>query len=327
MATPNTGATPTGPMTFEQGLAAFKAKKAALGVTSDQMTVNKLDENGLEVAEDDAAIQPEATDEPAVEENAESVSADESQEQTEEPDTRPIILPDGSEITAEEARKGYLRQADYTRKTQTLSQMESAFLAEKQNAVKQFSTLYQQVASLQEQEPNWLQIAQDPNTDPKQLQAAQAYWQNKKNVMAQAQTAIRQAEQQALQAAQARAYQALNSGEFNPAWKDPKALQAGLATITEYLTERGLPADLLSQVSNHVLIEIAEESRQFRELQKQKPKAALAVKGKPMPFKPGSKATATPQAENLRSLQEAFRKNPTIDNATKLTQAKAAVRR
>ena len=100
MATPNTGATPTGPMTFEQGLAAFKAKKAALGVTSDQMTVNKLDENGLEVAEDDAAIQPEATDEPAVEENAESVSADESQEQTEEPDTRPIILPDGSEITA-----------------------------------------------------------------------------------------------------------------------------------------------------------------------------------------------------------------------------------
>lgn len=327
MTIPNT-AQATGPMTLEQGLQSFKAKMAEKGVKPDDL-VKPLTPEGFEVEDQTEEPEEVATEEPAQEENTETVSTDEPEESAPElaSESQQILLQDGSKVTVEEARKGYLRNADYTRKTQAVAQERDAFIAEKQAAVQQIGALYQQLASLQEQEPNWLQLAQDPNVDPKQLQASQAYWQHKKTAMEQARQLMQHTQAQASNAAKAKAFQTLNAGEFEPTWKDPKVLQSALGTISEYILERGIPAEMLEHVNHHAIIEMAEESRRYRELQKQKPKAALAVKGKPQPFKPGAKSTASPQAEQIRSLEEAFRKNPSIDNATKLERAKSALRR
>jgi hypothetical protein len=318
---PNTGAQPTGAMTLDSAVGHLKAKMAESGTSADDQVATRLNEDGTLADE----IQEEAVDTEQTDENNTEVSEGESQTETEEPDTRPIILPDGSQITAEEARKGYLRQADFTKKTQDVAREREAFVMEKQAAVQQINGLYQQLASLQEQEPNWLQLSQ--SVEPAEYQRQQAYWSHKKNVLAHTQQVIQQTNNQRLQTERANAFRHLNAGEFEPTWKDTKTLQSGLNTVSEYLIDRGLPAEVLDGITNPLFIEIAEESRRYRELQKQKPKAALAVKGKPAPFKVGAKSTASPQTENFRLLNEAFRKTPSVDNAVALERARGALGR
>ena len=175
---------------------------------------------------------------------------------------------------------------------------------------------------------------QDPKSLPKQKKANRLRSRNVGDVhllrfrlFSQAREAIELHRVQAQQANAARTREVLSSGEFEPSWKDPKALQTGLTTVIDYLSERGVPQELINGLDNHVLVEIAEESRRYRDLQKQKPKAALAVKGKPAPVKPGAKSTATPQSEGLRQMQEKYRSNPTLENGIALERLKASMRK
>lgn len=317
----------TGAMTLDQGVAHMKAKMAANGAKADDAVIVHPSDPDDEQAELEVEGGPLA-DETDGQENTEAVSDDDSQAEQREPDKRPILLPDGSEITVEEARKGYLRQSDWTRKTQATAQKERDLVVREQAITQQLGGLYQQLASLQERPPTpdqWNRMASE--MEPKDFQRAQAYWQNRTSIMAQAQQTIQQNNARALQSEKAQAFEKLNSGEFEPAWKDANTLKKALNVVSDYWIERGLPADILDGITNATIIEVVEESRRYRELLKGKPKAALAVQGKPKPFTPGAKSTATPQSENIRLLQEAFTKKPSVDNAVALQKAKAAQRR
>ena len=69
--------------------------------------------------------EPAATDEGAEEEPA-------APEEPEPPAPVQLTLPDGTQVTVDEAAKGYLRQADYTRKLQDVSQRRQAVEADLQ---------------------------------------------------------------------------------------------------------------------------------------------------------------------------------------------------
>lgn len=322
MTTPDTGAQPTGPLTFEQGIANLKATMAAKKVDADSQAT-PLDENGFPVEETEQVESPEAqTDD---QETTEQVSEDEPQEaETEEPDTRPIILPDGSEITVEEARKGYLRQSDYTRKRQADVQTFEQNMAQVNAKAKELDGLIQQVSSLQEQEPNWLELARDPNVDPKQLQQAQAYWQHRRTVTAQAQRELAQARERETRAAKAKAYQVLNSGEYDKTWTDPKALGEGLDRVAGYMVEKyGYDDRYIASITDPNIIVAFDKARKLDDLESKKPKAQLAVKGKPKPFTPGPKSTETPQSAQLAALQERYRNAPTMENGIALERLRA----
>lgn len=323
MTTPDTGATPTGPLTLDQGVAKLTAKMAANNQTLDNQASNKIDENGFAIEEEEQPSEVETqTDET---ETTEQVSEGETQEaETEEPDNRPIILPDGAEITVEEARKGYLRQSDYSRKTAALASERDNLVANVNAKVKDLDGLLQQVSQLQEQEPNWLQLAQDPNVDPKQLQQAQAYWQHKRQVTAQAQREIAEARERETSAAKAKAYQVLNSGEYDKTWTDPKVLGAALDRVAGYMAEKyGYDDNLIARITDPNLIVAFDKARRLDELEAKKPKAQLAVRGKPKPFALGAKSTETPQSAQLKSLQERYRNNPSMENAVALELAKS----
>ena len=69
--------------------------------------------------------EPDATDEGAEEEPA-------APEEPDPPAPVQLTLPDGTQVTVDEAAKGYLRQADYTRKLQDVSQRRQAVEADLQ---------------------------------------------------------------------------------------------------------------------------------------------------------------------------------------------------
>ncbi len=319
----------TGAMTLDQGVAAMKAKMADKGAKIDDTAiVHQADQD--EELDQFGADAPEQVEDAALAEDAEAVSADESQEPEQEPDTRPIILPDGAEITVEEARKGYLRQAEFTRKTQSLAAQLQSNTAQHGAEMQKVSGLYQQLASLQERPPTPDQMMELSRTKtPEEFQQIQAYWQYRTTVMNEAKTQIEHTQAQAMRAAKSQAFEVLSSGEivpgvaFEPTWKDPKVLSADLQKTADWMVEMGLEPESVNGLNNPLAIWISDLARRQFELQKAKPKAALAVKGKPLPFKPGSKSTASPQAENIRLLSEAFRKTPSVANAVALQKAKA----
>lgn len=313
----------TGAMTLDQGVAHLKAKLAERGASVDDQVIVQPDQDD----QDDLATGGEAADHQgsALDETAEAGAADELQDPQQEPDDRPVTLPDGSEITVDEARKGYLRQADFTRKTTELAQERKALEAREQAVMHELSGLYQQLASSEETEPDWQRLARE--VSPDDYQRVQNYWRQKAAQTNLGKKAVQQAHARAFAAQRQQMWNTLAAGSFEPAWKDPAALKSGLENVSGYLIQRGIPAELVSSIHLPAVVEIAEESRRYRELQQRKPKAALAVRGKPMPFKPGSKTAASPQSENIRLLTDAFHKNPTVDNAVALQRAKATLHR
>jgi hypothetical protein len=310
-------------MTLDQGVAHLKAKLAERGASVDDQAIYHPDQDD----QDDFASGGEAAyhEGSALDETAEAGGADELQDPQQEPDDRPVTLPDGSEITVAEARKGYLRQADFTRKTTELAQERKALEAREQAVMHELAGLYQQLASSEEPEPDWQRLAREAS--PADYQRVQNYWRQKAVQMNHGKKAVQQAQSRAFAAQRQQMWNTLAAGNFEPAWKDPTALKAGLENVSGYLIQRGIPAELVSSIHLPAVVEIAEESRRYRELQRSKPKAALAVRGKPLPFKPGSKTAASPQSENIRLLTDAFRKNPNVDNAVALQKAKASLRR
>lgn len=321
----------TGAMTLEQGIAHVKATLAKTGANvSDQAAI--VDDDALPEGETEGGNVADFENTGGGSE-MESPPADEAspddaqqlQDEDRQADGGKILLPDGGAITVEEARKGYLRQGDYTRKTQDLARERDTLAAEKQAAIAHLGGLYQQLASLQEPEPDWLQLAR--HRTPAEFQQIQAYWRHKNAVLGQTREVALQHQDQAIRVAKAKAFEVLSVGEYEPAWKDAKALQSGLDKVATYLTETyGMGADVIAGITDPEVIVIADKARRYDELQRAKPKAALAVKGKPLPFRPGAKSAASPQSENIRLLSEAFHKNPTVDNAVALQRAKAARR-
>lgn len=320
----------SGAMTLDQGVAHLKAKMARSGATADDQAVIAAAEDALSDLDDETqgGAQIEAMNADDVVDAGDGSDADLAPEAEAPADeySGKILLPDGSEVTVEEARKGYLRQSDYTRKTQALAQEREHLAAREQAAFHQLQGLYQHMASYQEAEPDWLALSRDRS--PAEFQQIQAYWRHKSAVMNQARTALQAQNAQAFTAQQAQALEVLSSGDYEPAWKDRKGLEDGLKKVTQYLTDnyRTLDEGLLSAITNPDVVIIADKARRFDELQKAKPRAALAVRGKPAPFKPGSKTTASPQSETIRLLNERFQANPTVDNAVALQKAKAARR-
>jgi len=320
----------TGAMTLEQGVAHVKAKLAERGATTADQAIVHPDSD----EEDDPAFASHVSGageyhDSALDENADGVSGDESETFEQEPtaahDDSPIILPDGQRITVAEARKGYLRQADFTRKTQDLARERERLTQREQASVQELGDLHQHLASLEDMEPDWQDLAR--RIPPAEFQQVQGYWQNRAALNAGAKQAAARAESRALAVQRQRMWDTLAAGTFEPAWKNPAALKSSMATLSDYLIDRGLPEDLVSSIYLPAAVEIAEESRRYRELQKAKPRAALAVQGKPQPFKPGSKLSGSPQSENIRLLSEAFRKNPSVDNAVALERARSWKRR
>ena len=74
----------------------------------------------------------DGTPEPATDEGAEEEPAEPEEPEAPKPDPVTLTLPDGTQISADEAAKGYLRQADYTRKSQELAQQRQAAQADLQ---------------------------------------------------------------------------------------------------------------------------------------------------------------------------------------------------
>jgi hypothetical protein len=246
------------------------------------------------------------------EEPAEEAPAEEAEEAEEAPEgetkeekeVRLLKLKiDGMEqdVPEEEVKSGYLRQKDYTRKTQELAEERKATAAERAELRQVTERYLTNIQAIQEaldglssvQEPDW--DAEAKSSTPEEFTRKWNAW--KKGAE---QRAILQAEQAAAQelreketkrereARLAQEWEKL--GEVIPEWKDPEKGKVLREDLSAYAKSLGFSDDDIGNIEDHRALVILNESRLWRESQKRRPKVEEKVEKAIAGLKPTSPA-------------------------------------
>lgn len=252
-----------------------------------------------EVEESAEQDEPEGDEsEEESEESEETEESDDSEEESEGTDDQRITLEiDGKpvEITLDELKKGYSREADYTRKTQALAETRKAVEVEIQQTRaerEQYAgTLQKLEAALLEfapAEPNWEQLRKE---NPGEFAAQWAEKQQRDLDLAAVQAERQKLEIQ--QSAEREAeFQAYLDGQKNalieaiPEWRDSEKAGTEKKALMDYAKGLGFSDEDLGSVYDHRLILLLRKSAKYDELTT---KGAEITKVAPKVLKPGSR--------------------------------------
>jgi hypothetical protein len=283
----------------------------------------------------DAEAEPDADEAEAEADEADAEDDESEDEQAEaKPKKQPgddvtVKLDDGTQVTLRELKRGFLRQSDYTRKTQELSETRKAAQAEREalsTVAEQQKQAFEVAAALiRDQIPD----PPDPSlikTNPQQYLAlkearesaqrklhdlAVAYVQSQEGVKAQSEAkkkAAEEAERKELADLKRTEYQALVKAMPKLATEEGrKAFMAEAAEVGGRVY--GITPEQIGNIISHVEVRILHDAIQWRKLQSQKMEAVSKAKQAP-PLRPanrvapGTKAKAK-QAEALSVLRNA----------------------
>ncbi len=291
--------------------------------TIDRLTTlleSDLDEPEVEEQSDQEADEAdivEAEFEEAPEEDtaeAEEVDEDPTDEAEEEESEELRFEVDGESLSAEELKLGYLRQRDYTQKTQHVAQQRKALEAQTEEAQATMNALMSAAGAdiSRFQSVNWEQAAIDNPDQYKQAKAAYEQAQSTYNLIkAQADQFQTQQQQQTEAASKEAAKESLTVLKTNiPNWNNDLYYKIG-----EYAQGLGVSGEEFNKVSDHRLITALWKAMQFDQAKQ----VAAKKKVKPSATKTlsGSKADSTKavESESARKTRERLRKTGTVDDA------------
>ncbi len=254
--------------------------------------------------------EPEATEAPAISEDTE-------------------VEVNGERIKVKDLKSGYLRQSDYTRKTQELATQRQH--AESQVRTELNAQAAQYLAQVEQnlrdhfpQEPNWVQLAED---NPAQYAVEREQWNKRltdlnavRQMRAQHEQAAGAQRQAAIAQAQAEAY--TNLVQLHPEFArtaEGKVSPASTELVNFAVNEVGLPEELLQSVTDARLFSLMYDAMRYRRMKAQEPKAIQAVANKPPLAKPGvttGKATLA-QADHNKQMAR-LKRTGSVDDAASI---------
>ena len=315
----------------------MEAEKAILGLLDSEEEKPKAEEaeaSEEEVSEDE----PEASEEEPEAEEAEEEAEDEEEEspeeeETEEEDDTPTVYSvkingEDHEVTEDELIKGYSRQADYTKKTQELSQYRSQLdqaaqfyqteVAATQEARQQYiNSLAQGVqlslSSLQEFENiDWERLKAEDKEE--YLTKRDDFREAQNSVQKLQQTHAQEAEKQ--QAEQQQQFQNWAQTEHQklvsilPDWGDPVKQKAIAGELREFAFTKGFAEEELAQLFDHRSILILMQAKAWEDDQRKvKTVKSKKIKNKPKVVKSGkgvqkSDSEKSKRTANMKRLRE-----------------------
>ena len=245
------------------------------------------------------APEPQATDEtvePQPEADEPEPESEEPAPEAEETDpdgepqppakrSRKLKFQDGTEadVDEDEAYNGYLRQKDYTQKTQKAAELRKQAEAELQSARQQreqYAAHLQQVKqgmdAMVPKEPDWATLKH--TLPPQQFADAVGEWQtfkSNRDLLVQEQERVAK-EQFADAKKQHEAYiesQEQKLLDAMPEWRDVKKYNAARDEMVEWMRGQGFSDDHIGSIADHRLILSLRNSMMWDKLQKSKPEA------------------------------------------------------
>lgn len=273
-------------------------------VSDDHEHVDAQDDDNPEAGAEEG--ESEGTDETAEDEHAGGEAEGEKDAGAEGEQPFFTVDEDGKEVkvTLTEAKAGYLRQADYTRKTQEVAQQREAAKAE----VEQYRTNREQYANilkvLQERigteasEPTaeqWNELREsDPDRYAIEWADAGRRREQRDKVKAE-QTRIENEKREEQKTALVAFVNDHRTKllEKLPEWKDPVKAQAGMVRVREYAKTMGFTDAELEQAYDHRMIVAVDKARRYDALMAEKKKAMKKIDEAPEMPAPGNRTPPT----------------------------------
>lgn len=281
-------------------------------------------------AQTDGNSAPTEQEAPAATEQAEQTAPEETTEgaDQEEPANAGKVrfkLPDGTlvEATLDDLSKGYLRQADYTKKTQelatqrkTLEQAAETIRVERTRELQILNLAQQMLAQQVPPEPDHTLAASDPVAFVQQKAAHDAAMQRLQalNVHQQRVAEQVQAEQaQTLQQHLTREAEALV--ERIPEWKSPDVAKAEKAKLINFGRSVGFTDAELNAVYDSRAVAVMRDAMLYRELMAKRP----AIEAKPAPapkvLQPGTARTGNSKSTEAARAHARLAQTGSVDDA------------
>jgi len=268
----------------------------------------------------DVEMQDELTkvDSAAPEEELQDSDGEQSDEvEAEEEEDKPpsfTVKVDGKnvEVTLEELQKGYSREADYTRKTQQVSEERRAFQAEAELVRTERQQYSQLLGSLQAQ----LQQNAAPQVDMDRLYSEDPIeWVRQKELARDAEKvhAAIVSEKQRLSHIQAQEqYQSMQAHlaqqqdamlKAIPEWANPDKAKAEKTLLIEWGQKLGFSSDELKNIFDHRAVVALRKAALYDQMMTKRGNIRPAVNNGPKPAKPGAAGRMDNTTDSRRSQQ------------------------
>ncbi len=303
----------------------------------EESEVTASEDTDVEVPEDEPEVtDPDAEDtegdEPKETEAPETTDEETDEVETEEPKptvrARKLRMPDGTEqeVTEDEAYNGYLRTADYTRKSQAnaeLKKQAETETAQARDARTKYAAQLEQVKQAMDRmvpkEPDWSALR--ARVSPEEFSATFADWQQfSKN------RAAVEVEQKRI-ADEAKADFDKTFAEFRtqeieklllaiPEWRDESRGKAEVAEMAVYGRSVGFADEEVNSVVDHRLLLLLRKAMLWDKLQTTKPKVEATIKkSKIKSAPPGSPAGKPKPASDEKRAKDALQKSGSVKDA------------
>jgi hypothetical protein len=198
-------------------------------------------------------------------------------------------------VKLSELRAGYMRQADYTRKTMEVADQRRQIERVEGEAAQlkqQLSEALQHWAVPVEQEPDWGKMARE--MDPREFNARRVQWEQRQRQKEQARAQWQQLQAYERQQAIAQEQEAL-LGVF-PDWREPARFQEAARKLVSGAEAYGFASDEVAQIVDHRVVRALHDAIAYRELMARAPAADKKV----AKAKPGMKPGAKPDPKSSR---------------------------
>jgi hypothetical protein len=297
---------------------------------SSLLGMMNAEEASQEQTESHESDQVEAQAEESYEESYESEDSEEVEQEQEQPRYR--VKVDGQEydVTQDELVKGYQREADYTKKTQTLAEQRKAVEAEKGavEQAKQLRDTYAQRLQIIEQALR----SQTPSEDLDALKEVDPIGyavrvaeksEKEKQLYAirseQARIAQMQQSEQAQHLQQVVAGEAEKLTKFLPEYADPEKGEQVRTNIKRYAESVGFSSDELSKVYDSRAVLTLYKAMQYDKLMSNKGEVTKKVGQAPKMVKAGvGKPIGSLEAEQTKRMKQQLRSSGKVSDAAKL---------
>lgn len=227
------------------------------------------------------------------------------------------------QVSVKELSQGYLRQRDYTQKTQALAEEKRAFEPhraqvnqERQQYAQLLPLVVQFLQSQHPPEPPLQLLDQDPieyqrqrahfDNHQRRLQASLAEQQRMAALNAQSQS---EAMQKIVADGREKLFEAV------PDWKDAKKWEADRVAIAKYAVANGYSEEEVSQATDPRAIIAMRKAMLYDELMARKPQAAPVNRGAPKPLAAG--AAQQGPSQGLRTARQRLQQSGKVEDAAK----------
>lgn len=255
----------------------------------------------------------------------------------------PVVrFDDGTELALSEVKRGFLRQSDYTRKTQEVAEQRKAveterasYLAEKKQAAENLEPLIRAAMDAINNPAAQAELEQLRQIDPgayavrimeqqaRQAQIQQLAWQQNQLRESAAREEAEKAQRERMETAERSRATLI---ETIPAFK--KDFKAEYQRLGEYVLAQGIPAEAWDNEVDHSVITLAWKAMQYDAAARKAPATKERLSKAPQTMRPGAaRPPGHARERELREATERAHKSGTVEDLADLLLKRQRARR